>query len=112
MASADSNEKEFLRHVVIFAFKVGTPEGTVREIEQAFCDLPQKISEIRDFEWGTDVSVENKQQGFTHCFFLTFHSEKDRDSYLPHPEHKKFGSIVAPHVAKVLVVDYWARSSA
>ena len=111
MASADSNEKNFLRHVVLFAFKEGTSEGTVREIEQAFCGLPQKISEIRDFEWGTDVSVENKQQGFTHCFILTFQSEKDRDSYLPHPAHKDFGSIVAPHVEKVLVVDYWARSS-
>ena len=112
MAGADSNEKEFLRHVVLFAFKEGTAERTIREIEQAFCELRQKISEIRDLEWGTDVSVENKQQGFTHCFFLTFHSEKDRDSYLPHPEHKNFGSIIAPHVEKVLVLDYWARSSA
>jgi len=109
MASSDANEIKSLRHVVLFAFKEGTPERTVREIEQAFCDLPQKINEIRDFEWGTDVSVENKQLGFTHCFFLTFNSEKDRDSYLPHPAHKKFGSIVAPHAEKVLVVDYWAR---
>lgn len=111
MASAAGNEINFLRHVVLFAFKEDTPEGTIREIEQAFCELPQKISEIRDFEWGTDVSVENKQQGFTHCFFLTFQSEKDRDSYLPHPAHKDFGSIVSSHVEKVLVVDYWARTS-
>ncbi len=111
MVSVDANEIKFLRHVVLFALKEGTPAGTVREIEQAFCNLPQRISEIRDFEWGTDVSVENKQQGFTHCFFLTFQSEKDRDSYLPHPAHKEFGSIVAAHVEKVLVVDYWARSS-
>ncbi|MCA9181727.1 MAG: Dabb family protein, partial [Planctomycetales bacterium] len=46
--------------------------------------------------------------GFTHCFLLTFKSEADRDSYLPHPAHRAFGAALKPHLEKVLVVDYWA----
>jgi len=70
---------------------------------------PDKVDAICDFEWGTDVSVENLQQGFTHCFFVTFRSEADRAKYLPHPAHKEFGTMLGPHLDKVLVVDYWTK---
>ena len=96
-----------LRHVVIFCFKAGTTENTIREIEAAFAALPDKIEEIRDFEWGTDISVEGKAGGFSHCFLVTFSSDKDRDTYLPHPAHQEFVTLVRSHVEKSLVLDYW-----
>ena len=64
-----------LRHVVLFKFKDSSTEEQVKQIEDAFCALPDKIDAIHDLEWGTDVSVENHQQGFTHCFLVTFLSE-------------------------------------
>ena len=48
-------------------------------------------------------------QGLTHCFFLTFRSQADRDVYLPHPAHKAFGALLKGHVEKVTVLDYWAQ---
>ena len=36
-----------------------------------------KIDLIKGYEWGTDCSPEGLQQGLTHCFFLTFHSDAD-----------------------------------
>ena len=99
---------KMLRHVVLFKFKDKTTPDQVKQIEDAFRALPGKIDLIADFEWGTDVSVENIAQGFTHCFLVTFRSAEDRDKYLPHPAHKEFGAILGPHLDKVLVVDYWA----
>ena len=96
-----------LRHVVLFAFKDTATPQQIQEIERAFCDLPHKIEQIYDFEWGTDVSVENISQGYTHCFLVTFLNEEDRNIYLPHPAHQEFGTILQPHLEKVLVVDYW-----
>jgi hypothetical protein len=104
---AEANQ--LLRHVVLFKFKEGTSAEQVREVEQAFRALPQKIDAIHDFEWGVDVSVEGRAEDYTHCFFVTFKSEADRDAYLPHPDHKAFGAVVRPHVEKVLVFDYWVR---
>jgi len=95
-----------LRHVVFFKFKEGTTPEKLKEITDAFGELPKKIDVIRDFEWGTDVSVENLSKGFTHCFFVTFDDEKGRDVYLPHPAHKAFVDIVKPHLDDVCVVDY------
>jgi hypothetical protein len=97
-----------LRHVVLFAFKPNAGEG-VRRVEEAFQQLPGKIPQIHSYEWGTDVSVENIQGGFTHCFLLGFTSTQDRDEYLVHPDHQAFGRLLQPFLEKVLVVDYWAQ---
>jgi hypothetical protein len=100
---------QVLRHVVLLKFKDDSSAADIREIENAFSALPSKIDAIYDYEWGTDVSVENRQKGFTHCFFVSFLSEADRASYLPHPAHKEFGALLGPHLDDVIVVDYWAK---
>ena len=105
----ESDSKQLLRHVVLFAFK-GTP-AEARQVEEAFCRLPAQIPQILALEWGTDVSVENIQQGFTHCFLLGFAGAKERDEYLVHPDHQAFGRLAQPFFEKVLVVDYWAQSA-
>lgn len=101
-----------LRHVVLFKFKDGTATEQIKKIEDAFRALPSKISTIVEFEWGTNNSPENKAQGFTHCFFVTFHDAAGRDVYLPHPAHKEFGKLLHPHLDKVLVIDYDAQPGA
>ncbi len=98
-----------LRHVVLFKFKETSTAADIKKVEDAFRQLPEKIKEIKGLEWGTNNSPEGLAQGFTHCFFLTFASEADRAAYLPHPAHKAFGSVLGPHLDKVLVVDYWAE---
>ncbi len=108
-AAKDSAADKALRHVVLFKFKDGTTDDQVAEVVDAFRDLKTKIDVIEDFEYGTDVSVENRSEGFTHCFFVTFADEQARDSYLPHPAHKAFGALVGPRLDKVLVVDYWVK---
>ena len=98
---------KLLRHVVLFQFKAEVTEKQVAEVQQAFAALPGKIDTIHDFEWGTDVSVESKAEGFTHCFLVTFRDEAGRATYLPHPAHREFVKLVGPRVEKVLVFDYW-----
>ncbi len=98
-----------LRHVVLFSFKESSTAEDIKKVEDAFRALPSKIKEIKGFEWGTNNSPENLNQGFTHCFSLTFNSEKGREIYLPHPAHKEFGQLLGPHLDKVLVVDYWVK---
>lgn len=98
-----------LRHVVLFKFKDTSTPADVKKVERAFAGLQKKISLIRDFEWGTNNSPENLNQGLTHCFLATFSSEKDRDAYLVHPEHQAFVEILKPHLDKVTVIDYWAK---
>lgn len=102
-------DKPLLRHVVLFKFKDDTSPEDVKKVEEAFIALGDKIPLIKDFEWGTNNSPEGLNKGLTHCFFVTFESEKDRDDYLPHPAHKEFVDVLLPHLDDVTVVDYWAK---
>ena len=107
--SCKNEDEKLLRHVVLFKFNDSATMEQVKKVEETFKVLPSKIKEIKDFEWGTNNSPEGLAQGFTHCFFLSFATEKDRDVYLPHPDHKAFGEVLKPHLEKVLVFDYWAK---
>lgn len=98
-----------LRHVVLFKFKEGTAPEKVQEIVDAFSALPSKIPEIAGYEWGLNNSPEGLNKGLTHGFLLTFKSEADRATYLPHPDHKAFGELLIPHLEDVTVVDYWSK---
>lgn len=106
--NTDETNDELLRHVVLIKFKESSTEEDISKVEKAFSGLQDKIPEIKDYEWGTNNSPEGLNKGFTHCFLVTFESEEDRATYLPHPEHKAFVEILEPHLEDVLVIDYWA----
>ena len=109
MANAQTKEPaKLLRHAVLLKFKDSSSPADVKKVEDAFKALKSQIKEIEGFEWGTNNSPENLNQGFTHLFFVSFKSEKDREVYLPHPAHKAFVGVLGPHLDKVLVLDYWA----
>lgn len=110
MGQAQSNtESKVLRHVVLFKFKDSSTPADVKKVEDAFAALAGKLPQIKGYEWGKNNSPENLNQGLTHCFLLTFSSEKDRDDYLVHPDHKAFGKTLGPHLDKVTVLDYWTE---
>jgi hypothetical protein len=105
----DNSAGKTLRHVVLFKFKDTSKPADVEKVERAFAALSQKIKQVKAFEWGTNVSPENLNQGLTHCFLVAFSSEKDRDDYLVHPDHVAFVEVLKPHLDKVTVIDYWTK---
>ncbi|MDP5140669.1 MAG: Dabb family protein [Spirosomaceae bacterium] len=103
----EKKPEKVLRHVVMFKYKDTTTEADIQSVNDAFAALPSKIEQIKGYEFGTNNSPEGLDKGFTHCYFLTFHSEEDRAVYLPHPDHKAFGELLGPFLDDVMVIDYW-----
>ena len=97
-----------MRHIVIFKFKPIATDDQIKMITDTLRGLKNKIPGIVSFEHGINKSPENKNKGFTHVYMFTFEDAKARDSYLPHPEHQKFGEMVEEMgiVEDVFVVDY------
>ncbi|MGA2657879.1 MAG: Dabb family protein [Verrucomicrobiota bacterium] len=98
-----------LQHVVCFKFKSTATAKEIKMVETEFQALKKKIPQVMTLEWGTNVSKEQRDKGFTHCFILSFKSEKDRDAYIGHPEHKAFGTLVGPVLDDVFVIDFWSK---
>jgi Stress responsive A/B Barrel Domain len=106
--AAKDEAPKVLRHVVLFKFKSTSSEADIKKVVDEFRNLPGKITAVADFEFGINNSPEGLADGFTHCFFITFKSEKDRETYLPHAAHSAFVEVLKPHLEKVLVIDYFA----
>ena len=106
-ASEEDHSGQVLRHAVFFSFKETATENDIKGVIAAFAELPSKIDSILNFQWGTNNSPEDHDDGFTHCFLLTFKDEAGRAKYLPHPDHKAFGDVLQPHKDNVFVIDYW-----
>jgi hypothetical protein len=109
-AEPAAREGKTLYHVVSLKFKEGTTPEQIKAVEDAFGALKTKIPGVTSLNWGTNVSPEKHDKGFTHCFVLTFASEKDRDGYLTHADHKAFGALLHPVLDDVLVLDFWAQN--
>jgi hypothetical protein len=106
-AQKEKKDKTQLRHVVLFTFKATSTKEEVANVTRTFNDLYGKVPEVKKMEWGLNMSPEHLDQGFTHCFVLTFSSEKDLASYQLHPAHKAFQEVLKPHMDRVFVVDYF-----
>jgi len=105
---AQTSKKE-LKHVVLFTFKASSSKASVDSVVKAFNHLYGTVPQVKNMEWGLNMSPEHLDQGFTHCFSLTFSNEKDLADYQLHPAHKAFQTILKPHMDKVFVVDYFVE---
>ena len=95
------------RHVVLLKFQASATPDVVKSIEAAFRDLCSTLGFVRDFEWGINSSPEPLNNGFTHCFIVTFDDPAGRDDYLPHPLHQEFcKTYLEPNVEHVCVMDF------
>ena len=106
-AQKNKETEKQLRHVVLFTFKATSSSKSVDSVVKAFNHLYGAVPQVKKMEWGLNMSPEHLDQGFTHCFVLTFSSEKDLADYQLHPAHKAFQTILKPHMDKVFVVDYF-----
>ena len=104
-----ANPSSVLRHVVLFSFKAGASVDQVDSVVAGFGTLKDAIPGIESYEWGTNVSPEGLNDGFTHCFTLSFATAAARDGYLVHPAHRDFVATLGVCLERSLVVDYWTE---
>ncbi len=104
----ERNDDGPVRHVVAFKYKSDATEQQIAEVTDAFRSLQNSIPGILEFEYGINNSPEGKNNGFTHLYLITFEDVEARDTYLPHPEHQKFGELLGrlDILEDAFVIDY------
>jgi len=105
-SSSSPSPSPSLKHIVAVSLKEGSDVA-------AFCDAILSLEKscaplVLSSSGGPNVSPEGKANGLTHTFVMDFASEADRDEYLTHPAHIKFGEEFGPMVQDVFVSDHWA----
>lgn len=97
------------RHIVMLKFNSQATADKVLELEKAFRELPKDIPEVQKLEWGTTENVEPRNDGFTHCFLVTFKDQEGLKKYIPSAPHQAFLAKLKPYLEKSLVFDYTAK---
>ena len=105
MAEGKKSESK-LHHIVLFNFKENAPMDT---IEKSMYELFGSIKGVNDLSFNKNVSSRgNLDKGYKYSFYMTFESEFVRDSvFYTHPNYKKIGGIIGPHIIEYLIYDYW-----
>lgn len=96
-------------HFVALKYKSSTSDADKIALRSNFKALKKKIPGIISIESGENNSVEKRNKDFTDAFLIKFKNEKDRDSYLAHPEHVAFKNKNLPLVDDVFVMDFWSK---
>lgn len=105
---AQNQPPKFLRHVVMITFKEGAPANEIKEVDDSFKNLANKLAMVKGYETGIALS-DGKTKGVTHVYSFTFASEKDLTSYGASAEHQKHIQIGQSITERGQAVDYWVE---
>lgn len=100
-----------VKHILLASFKEEVTQERLDELIRGYAALVGVVPSMKAFHWGTDVSIENMHQGFTHVFESTFESTEGIKEYIEHPAHVEFASVFLPVLEKVLIIDYKPTSA-
>ncbi|CAO2165058.1 unnamed protein product [Urochloa humidicola] len=95
-----------VKHIVLARFKEEVTPERLDQLIRSYAALVDAVPSMKDFHWGTNLSVENMYQGFTHVFESTFESTEGLKQYVEHPAHVEYVNEFLPLSEKIVIVDY------
>lgn len=98
--------QRLLKHVVMMTFKEGAPASGIREVDESFKNLAQKLPMVKGYEWGPALPQEQAKTT-THVYVFSFATEKDLADYAQSPEHQRHIKVGADITERVQAVQYW-----
>ncbi|KAF7005896.1 hypothetical protein CFC21_020994 [Triticum aestivum] len=95
-----------VKHLVLARFKEEATPEALDQLIRRYAGLVDAVPSMKAFHWGTDVTVLDTHEGFTHVFESTFESAEGVKEYIAHPSHVEFVDEFLALAEKMLIVDY------
>ena len=74
-----------LKHIVFLKFKPGTNNDDISDIEKGLSGLPDRIQEIKRYEYGRDIVRSDRSYDF--ALISEFEDQDAMKRYQVHPYH-------------------------
>uniref|UniRef100_A0A0E0JJI9 Stress-response A/B barrel domain-containing protein n=1 Tax=Oryza punctata TaxID=4537 RepID=A0A0E0JJI9_ORYPU len=104
--AAEAGSGGVVKHILLARFNEDVAPERLDQLIRGYAGLVDLVPSMKAFHWGTDVSIENMHQGFTHVFESTFESTEGVKEYIEHPAHVEFAKEILPAMEKILIIDY------
>jgi hypothetical protein len=98
-----------LSHVVLMKFKPDVSDEDIRELEKSLDRLPNKIMEIKMYEFGRDLLKSEKSYDFALVSLFANLSALKR--YQEHPDHLPVAARIKSMCSSIVTVDFSGSDS-
>lgn len=78
-------------HTVFCKVLADTSEAELARVFGVLAALKEQIEGLESYEFGPNIDLERKSQGFTHGFAMHFTSRAALEAYAIHPAHQAAG---------------------
>jgi len=93
-----------INHVVLLKFKAGVSDAEIDDLEKSLDDLPNKIHEIRTYEFGRNVMPSPRSYDF--ALVALFANVPAVERYQEHPAHRAVIKKIQQLSERVIAVDF------
>lgn len=98
-----------INHVVILKFKPGVAPAALEELERMLDDLPNRIMEIKMFEFGRDLLRSPRSHDF--ALVALFNDMAALERYRVHPAHQPVLAKIGEVCESAVTVDFAGSDS-
>jgi hypothetical protein len=98
-----------LNHVVLMKFKPDVSDEDIRELEKSLDGLPNKIMEIKMYEFGRDLLKSERSYDFALVSLFTNLPALKR--YQEHPDHLPVAARIQSMCSSIVTVDFAGSDS-
>jgi hypothetical protein len=99
-----------ITHVVLMKFKPGVGDAEIRELEQRLDELPNKIMDIKMYEFGRDIVRSERSYDFSLVSLFTNLPALER--YQKHPDHLPVAEKIKAMCDSLITADFYGSDSA
>ena len=93
-----------LNHIVLIKFKSSVDEHEIQAIEDLLDDLPNKIVEIHQYEFGRDMMQSERSYDF--ALVALFANPESLQRYQEHPDHVAVVNKLKKMSERIVTVDF------
>jgi len=93
-----------LKHIVFMKFKPGTNGDDIKDIEKGLAGLPDRIPEIKRYEFGRDILRSDRSYDF--ALLSEFEDQEAMKRYQVHPYHFAVLNKINTVCENIIVVDF------
>jgi hypothetical protein len=79
-------------HAVFCAIKLDVSVSDLSDVKAQLTALSTCCDGILSFEFGPNIDLEHKSQGYSHGFFVRFADRGALERYAVHPDHQAAGA--------------------
>jgi hypothetical protein len=99
-----------LNHVVLMKFRPGVAEEAIRDLEKSLDQLPNKILDIKMYEFGRDILRSPRSYDF--ALVSLFANTTALERYQNHPDHLPVVAKIKSMCENVVTVDFYGSDAA